>query len=110
MAKILTAAAVERLRPGSLRREVRDAATPGLHLIVQASGVKSWALRYRRPGTRKNVKLTLGRADVTSRDPLPEPAVGGFPHSGRGARPRGPPQPRARDWERPGGGPAAPEA
>jgi hypothetical protein len=78
MAKTLTAAAVARLRPGKERIEVRDGGAPGLHLIIQASGVKSWAVRYRRPGTRKNVKLTLGRADVTSRDPVAEPAVGGF--------------------------------
>jgi integrase len=76
MAKQLTAAAVERLKPARERREIRDGGAPGLHLVIQTSGVKSWALRFRRPGTKRSAKLTLGRVDVTNRAPLPEPVVG----------------------------------
>jgi integrase len=54
----LTAASV---RPGASRREYPDAALPGLYLIVQPSGVKSWA--YRTRVNRKPVKITLGRFD-----------------------------------------------
>jgi integrase len=40
------------------RQEVADAVAPGLYLVVQPSGAKSWALRYRHHGTPR--KLTLG--------------------------------------------------
>jgi integrase len=58
VAKGLTAAAVEKLVAGSKRREVADGLLPGLYLVVQPSGKKSWAVRYRANGRSK--KLTLG--------------------------------------------------
>ena len=58
MAK-LTAASVEKLKASRRRREIPDSGCPGLYLIVQPSGAKSWALRFRRPGGR-TAKLTLG--------------------------------------------------
>jgi hypothetical protein len=54
----LTAASV---RPQASRREYPDAALPGLYLVVQPSGVKSWA--YRTRVDRRPVKITLGRFD-----------------------------------------------
>jgi integrase len=63
MAKALTTKAVEAAKPDTgKRREVADAALPGLYLVVQPSGAKSWALRYRFGG--KPSKLTLGRWPV----------------------------------------------
>jgi integrase len=63
MAKALTTKAVEAAKPDTgKRREVADAALPGLYLVVQPSGAKSWALRYRFAG--KPSKLTLGRWPV----------------------------------------------
>ena len=59
MAKALTAKLIENIKPGTARREVPDARTPGLYLIVQPSGAKSWAVRYRHDG--KSRKLTLDR-------------------------------------------------
>jgi integrase len=54
MAK-LTAKTVENMRPGAARREVPDGLLRGLYLIVQPSGAKSWAVRYRHTGrTRKH--------------------------------------------------------
>jgi Arm DNA-binding domain len=47
MPKILTDAAVRKYRGGKTRREIRDCGAQGLFLIVQPSGAKSWALRYR---------------------------------------------------------------
>jgi len=61
MAKMLTSIAVENIRPKAHRIEVRDGGCRCLYLIVQPTGRKSWAVRYRRPD-RKNVKLTLGSA------------------------------------------------
>jgi integrase len=58
MAKTLTATAIERLQPGETRREVPDALLPGLYLVVQPSGVRSWAVRYRLHG--KSHKFTIG--------------------------------------------------
>jgi integrase len=63
MAKPLTAVAVRNARPASgraVRREIPDGGCPGLFLIVQRSGHKSWAVRYRFRGMTR--KLTLGPA------------------------------------------------
>ena len=43
----LTPLAVERVQPTAKRREVSDNVASGLYFIVQPSGVKSWAVRYR---------------------------------------------------------------
>ena len=60
MAKALTPKTVDAAKPDPERRyEIPDPALSGLYLVVQASGVKSWALRYRFGG--KPAKLTLGR-------------------------------------------------
>jgi len=60
MARAFTAKAVEAVRPHPEKRiEQADQALPGLYLVVQPSGKKSWALRYRYAGKPK--KLTLGR-------------------------------------------------
>jgi hypothetical protein len=75
MAKQLTAAAVRRIRPGKVRREIRDGGCPGLYLIIQSGGHRSWALRFRRPGG-KPAKLTLGPADLTGREAEGEPVLG----------------------------------
>jgi integrase len=75
MVKQLTAAAVQRLRPGKVRREIRDGGCPGLYLIIQSTGHRSWALRFRRPGG-KPAKLTLGPADLTGREGEGEPVLG----------------------------------
>src|ERR1700675_2536825 len=50
---------IERMQPKATRQEVPDSVTIGLYFIVQPSGVKSWAVRYRFD--RKPCKLTLGR-------------------------------------------------
>lgn len=58
MAK-LTAAAVAKLKADpARRREIPDGLLPGLYLLVQPSGRKSWAVRYRSAGAPR--KLTLG--------------------------------------------------
>ena len=45
-----------------VRTEYPDTALPGLYLVVQPSGVKTWA--YRTRIDRKPVKITLGRFSV----------------------------------------------
>ncbi|MFZ5781755.1 MAG: tyrosine-type recombinase/integrase [Pseudomonadota bacterium] len=75
MKKKLTALSVSNLRPGRERYEVSDADAKGLVLIVQPSGSKSWAMRFRKPGGRL-AKLTLGTFDPHGA-PDGAPAMGG---------------------------------
>jgi integrase len=58
----LTAKSVEAAAPTNTRREIPDDLLPGLYLIVQPSGVKSWAVRYRLHG--RSHKHTIGRHPV----------------------------------------------
>jgi len=64
MAKVLSAKAVETAKPQASRREIPDGGLPGLYLVVQPSGAKSWAVRYRHNG--KPRKFTLGRFPLLS--------------------------------------------
>src|SRR6476619_5132629 len=58
MARKLTARKVEQARPNSRKRiEIPDGGKPGLYLVIQSSGRKSWAVRYRFQGQAR--KLTL---------------------------------------------------
>jgi integrase len=58
MAMKFTTKSVEAIKPLALRKEVPDSHMPGLYLVVQPSGARSWAVRYRHHG--KSRKLTLG--------------------------------------------------
>jgi integrase len=64
---VLTARFVAAAKPGrnktgaAVRTEYSDGACPGLHLVVQPTGSKSWAFRFRRRTDRKSVKLTIGK-------------------------------------------------
>ncbi|WP_417264555.1 tyrosine-type recombinase/integrase [Celeribacter sp.] len=59
-ARAITTKSVEAMKPDPEKRiEVPDPALKGLYLVIQASGAKSWALRYRFAGKPK--KLTLGK-------------------------------------------------
>src|SRR5262245_39346299 len=54
----LTLKTVETATPSKDRREIPDGYVKGLYLIVQPSGAKSWAVRYRHGGRPR--KHTLG--------------------------------------------------
>jgi hypothetical protein len=56
--RTLTARTVETIKPASTRREIPDRHLPGLYLVVQPSGARSWAVRYR--SGRQTRKHTLG--------------------------------------------------
>jgi integrase len=58
--KVITHRFVESVRPKAARTEYPDAGCPGLYLIVQPSGSRSWAFRYIHNG--KTGKKTLGSA------------------------------------------------
>ena len=71
--KPLTAVTVANLRPGPVRREIHDG--HGLFLVIQPSGHKSWALRYRFRGLSR--KLTLGDVLIGGKkiEPTSEPQL-----------------------------------
>jgi integrase len=58
MAKRLTDVAIRNLRPGVTRREIPDGGARGLYAVLQPSGRRSFAVRYRLHG--KPQKFTLG--------------------------------------------------
>lgn len=58
MAKPLTIKTIEAIKPKATRQEIPDGGLPGLYLVVQPSGVMSWAIRYRH-GNRPR-KMTVG--------------------------------------------------
>ena len=61
----LTDRVVQQAKARGARVEIPDAVLPGLYLIVQPTGAKSWAVRYRIG--RRTRKLTLaGRYPVLS--------------------------------------------
>jgi integrase len=78
---MLTDIKIRALKGGNVRREIPDG--NGLYLIVQPSGSKSWALRFRQHG--RPVKLTLGQYFAGEVRDAPEPVVGG-PLTLKGAR------------------------
>jgi integrase len=87
MAKALTAAGIARYKPSKQRREIRDSAATGLYLILQESGQRSFALRFRKPNG-KPAKLTLGPVDVSGVEPATAPSLDslGAPLTLAGAR------------------------
>ena len=58
MAKALTDLAAKNEAPAPARREIPDGKIAGLYLVVQPSGAKSWAFRYRSAGRPR--KYTIG--------------------------------------------------
>ncbi|WP_441229454.1 tyrosine-type recombinase/integrase [Tardiphaga sp. 215_C5_N2_1] len=73
----LTGKAIEQAKPTASRYEKPDSVA-GLYLVVQPSGAKSWALRFRSPvergkdGQRKAKKLTLGTLALGSSNGKPQ--------------------------------------
>jgi integrase len=59
MAKALNVRTVESVKPAAERREIPDGLLPGFYLVIQPSGSRSWAVRYRHHG--HPCKYTIGR-------------------------------------------------
>jgi integrase len=59
MSKPLTDSEVQRLEPRLTAYKVSDSGTPGLYLLVGASGSKTWRFRYQKD--RREHTITLGR-------------------------------------------------
>jgi integrase len=63
----LTAKSIENWKPQATRQEIPDAAARGLYLIVQPSGVKSFAIRGRHGGKTFKLSLTRGTSLAEAR-------------------------------------------
>ncbi|WP_320202405.1 tyrosine-type recombinase/integrase [Agrobacterium rosae] len=74
-AKTLTLMTLKSIKAGSARQEIADGLVPGLYLVIQPSGSKSWALRYRFEGKPK--KLTVGPFLFERTTPLERPPEAG---------------------------------
>ncbi|WP_171070291.1 tyrosine-type recombinase/integrase [Methylobacterium terricola] len=86
-AKVLTVQSVERHKPNPERRlEIPDATLPGFYLVVQPSGAKSWAVRYRINGQPRKYTIgayplfDLGAARARAREALQMVALGRDPY------------------------------
>jgi integrase len=64
MARGFTDIAIRNLKPGAVRYEMPDPAARGLYCIVQPSGHKSFAVRFRYDGKPK--KLSLGSVSLSA--------------------------------------------
>jgi hypothetical protein len=74
MVKVFTDVSVRKYKTQSKRREIADGGKAGLYLVIQPTGAKSWAFRFRSGG--KSVKITLGGYDETARAPIADPKPG----------------------------------
>jgi len=77
MAKALTVRTIDTLATPEVRREVPDGLLRGLYLVLQPSGARSWAVRYRnRAGTpRKHTLGTYPAIDLRSARELAQQAL-----------------------------------
>jgi integrase len=77
MKTLLTVAAIARFKPDlHRRREIKDGGAPSLYLVIQPSGAKSWAMRFRRPGGTTWGKLVLGPLDLSNNELTGTPVIG----------------------------------
>jgi integrase len=83
-ARFLTALAIDKLRPRAVRYEVPDPGARGLRVVVQPSGRKSYAVRYRNAAGRARkhtlpAGITLAQARKLAADAMFEVAQGKDP-------------------------------
>jgi integrase len=74
MAKSLTDIAIQRLKPGEARREIADIA-PLLYVLVQPTGRKRFALRYRFNGQSRKITLAPGLSLAAARKDAADAAL-----------------------------------
>jgi integrase len=69
----LSAGGIPKIKATSTRQEIPDKGAAGLHLVIQPSGAKSFALRFRRPNGAR-AKVTLGPFNPDTQ--VGEPRIG----------------------------------
>jgi integrase len=75
VSKVLTQAAVAKVKASGKQKIIRDAGSRGLFLVVHVTGSKSWLMRWRRPGGGED-KITLGPVDLSGRPHDAAPQIG----------------------------------
>jgi integrase len=74
VAKTLTLASVTKTKPTRKRRFIPDGGSQALYLVVQPSGHRSWALKFRRGSGP--AKIHLGPLALENRPDAGEPVIG----------------------------------
>jgi hypothetical protein len=74
MAKALTDIAIAKLKPSPVRREIPDR-TPLLYLVIQPTGRRCFALRYRYDGQSRKVTLPPGLSLAAARKAAADAAL-----------------------------------
>ncbi len=89
MATKLTDIAIRNLKPAPVRREIPDPGARGLYVVVQPSGAKSYAVRYRIAGKPRKLTLKAGISLAAARkeaaDALYQVEKGSDPGAGKKA-------------------------
>src|ERR1700723_764241 len=67
MAKKLTDIAIRNLKATAARREIPDGGCAGLYVVVQPSGHRSYAVRYRADGRSRKLTLPGGLSLAAAR-------------------------------------------
>jgi integrase len=60
MSKVLTDISIRNMKPTKARQEVPDPGARGLYVVIQPSGLKSFAVRYRYAGMPRKLTLQTG--------------------------------------------------
>jgi integrase len=88
----LTDRVVQQAKAKGARVEIADAVLPGLYLVVQPTGVKSWAVRYRAGHRSRKLTLpgrypvlSLAKAREAARTALESTTAGGDPAAAKHA-------------------------
>jgi integrase len=92
MAKKLTDISIKKIKSDPAKRlEIPDAGKPGLYLVIQPSGKKSWAVRYRFNGKPRKLTLkgfpSIAAAHKLAQEALDKVAAGKDPASEKEAPP-----------------------
>ena len=87
MSKVLTDISIRNMKPAKARREVPDPGARGLYVVIQPSGLKSFAVRYRYAGMPRKLTLqtgiTLAAARKATADALYEVEQGRDPSTAK---------------------------
>jgi integrase len=60
MSKVLTDISIRNMKPADVRQEIPDPGARGLYVVIQPSGLKSFAVRYRYAGMPRKLTLQAG--------------------------------------------------
>jgi integrase len=87
MSKVFTDISIRNMKPTNVRQEIPDPGARGLYVVIQPSGLKSFAVRYRYAGMPRKLTLqtgiTLAAARKATADALYEVEQGRDPSTAK---------------------------